>query len=62
MGSAGRRDRDGEMGRSEIGQLRAEVFSEMRSNFRWTIATMITLFGIAVPVWMWVLGRIVKGL
>lgn len=48
--------------RSEIGQLRSEVFSEMRSNFRWTIATMITLFGIAVPVWMWVLGRILKGL
>ena len=55
--------------RGEVGQLRSEVFaelrelrSEVRSAFRWTMATMITLFGIAVPVWMGVLAYIVKRL
>ncbi len=53
----------------EMGQPRGEVLaelrelrSEIRSNFRWTITTMVTLFGIAVPAWMWVLGYIVKHL
>ncbi|MBI3990485.1 MAG: DUF1640 domain-containing protein [candidate division NC10 bacterium] len=55
--------------RAEMSQSRGEVFAqlrelraEIRSNFRWTITTMITLFGIAIPAWMLVLGYIIKRL
>jgi len=54
---------------TEMGQLRTEVFAELRelrteirSNFRWTLTPMIALFWIAVPVWMGVLGYIIKGI
>lgn len=30
------------------------------SRFRWTVTTMVALFGVAVPVWMWFLGLILK--
>ena len=44
-------------------QLLAEfraLRAEMRSYFRWTITTMVTLFGLALPVWMWVLSLILR--
>lgn len=46
--------------RGEIAQLRSELTSEMRTYFRWTITTMIALFAVAMPAWMWVLGTILK--
>ena len=42
-----------------FGELR-ELRAEMRSHFRWTVTTMVALFGAAVPVWMWVLSLILK--
>jgi hypothetical protein len=41
---------------TEFRDLRAD----MRSRFRWTVTTMVALFGAAVPVWMWVLGLILR--
>ena len=32
------------------------------SALRWTITTMVALFGIAVPVWMWVLSLVLRPL
>jgi len=42
-----------------FGELRG-LRAEMRSHFRWTVTTMVALFGAAVPVWMWVLSLILK--
>ena len=42
-----------------FGELR-EVRVDMRSHFRWSVTTMVALFGVAVPVWMWVLGLVLK--
>jgi hypothetical protein len=42
--------------RAELRELRADI----RSHFRWTVTTMVALFGAAVPVWMWVLGLILR--
>ena len=40
----------------ELRGLRAD----MRAHFRWTVTTMVALFGLAVPVWMWFLSLILK--
>ncbi|MBI4561823.1 MAG: hypothetical protein HY724_07230 [Candidatus Rokubacteria bacterium] len=40
----------------ELRELRAD----MQSHFRWTVTTMVALFGLAVPVWMWFLSLILK--
>lgn len=40
----------------ELRELRAD----MRSHFRWTVTTMVALFGLAVPIWMWFLSLILK--
>jgi hypothetical protein len=37
-----------------------DLRAAMRSHFRWTVTTMVALFGAAVPVWMWVLSLILK--
>ncbi len=52
----------GEIGqlRAEMGQMRSELTAEMRTTLRWMITTMIALFGVAIPVWMWMLGAILK--
>jgi len=42
-----------------FGELR-EIRVDMRSHFRWSVTTMVALFGVAVPVWMWVLGLVLK--
>jgi len=42
-----------------FGELR-EIRVDMRSHFRWSVTTMVALFGVAVPVWMWVLGLTLK--
>jgi len=42
-----------------FGELR-ELRAEMRWHFRWTVTTMVGLFGVALPVWMWVLSLILK--
>ena len=53
--------------RHQAAEFRAEVTSElremradMRAHFRWTVTTMVALFGLAVPVWMWFLSLILK--
>lgn len=46
--------------RAEIAQLRTELTAEMRTFFRWTITSMVALFGIAMPIWMWVFGALLK--
>ncbi|MFQ5830594.1 MAG: hypothetical protein ACE5JD_15790 [Candidatus Methylomirabilia bacterium] len=40
----------------ELRELRAD----MRSHFRWTVTIMVAIFGAAVPIWMWVLGLILR--
>jgi hypothetical protein len=52
----------GEIGqvRSEMAQMRSELTAEMRTTLRWMITTMVALFGVAVPVWMWVLGALLR--
>ena len=40
----------------ELRELRAD----MRSHFRCTVPTMVALFGLAVPIWMWFLSLILK--
>ena len=52
----------GEIGqlRVEMGQFRSELTAEMRTTLRWMITTMVALFGVAMPVWMWMLGTILK--
>jgi len=42
-----------------LNELR-ELRGDMRSHFRWTVTTMVALFGIASPVWMWFLSLILK--
>ena len=42
-----------------LGELR-ELRAEMRWHFRWTVTTMVGLFGVALPGWMWVLSLILK--
>ena len=42
-----------------FGELR-ELRADMRSHFRWTVTTMVALFGVAVPIWMWVLSLILR--
>ena len=37
-----------------------ELRADMRTHFRWTVTTMVALFGAAVPVWMWVLSLILR--
>ena len=37
-----------------------DLRADMRTHFRWTVTTMVALFGAAVPVWMWVLSLILK--
>jgi len=52
----------GEIGqlRTEIGQMPSELTAEMRTTLRWMITTMVALFGVVMPVWMWVLGAVLK--
>ena len=37
-----------------------DLRADMRTHFRWTVTTMVALFGAAVPFWMWVLSLILK--
>ena len=37
-----------------------DLRADMRIDFRWTVTTMVALFGAAVPVWMWVLSLILR--
>ena len=37
-----------------------DLRADMRTHFRWTVTTMVALFGAAVPVWMWVLSLILR--
>lgn len=49
--------------RAELQEVRAEfreLRADMRSHFRWTVTPMVALFGVAVPVWMWVLSLILQ--
>jgi len=46
--------------RGEMSQLRIELTAEMRTTLRWMITTMIALFAVAMPAWMWILGVILK--
>jgi len=46
--------------RGEMSQLRTELTAEMRTTLRWMITTMVALFAVAMPAWMWVLGTILK--
>ncbi len=52
----------GEIGqlRGEMAQMRSELTAEIRTTLRWMITTMVALFGVAVPIWMWVLGALLK--
>ena len=51
--------RDGEF-RAEVTLGLREMRADMRAHFRWTVTTMVALFGLAVPVWMWFLSLILK--
>lgn len=46
----------------EIARRLERLEGQQISLFRWTITTMVALFGIAVPIWMWVLSLILKPL
>ena len=46
--------------RAEVTSGLREIRADMRAHFRWTVTTMVALFGLAVPVWMWFLSLIVK--
>ena len=46
--------------RAEVTTELREIRADMRAHFRWTVTTMIALFGLAVPVWMWFLSLILK--
>ena len=37
-----------------------DLRADMRAHFRWTVTTMVALFGVAVPIWMWVLSLILR--
>ncbi len=52
----------GELGqvRAEMAQMRPGLTAEIRTTLRWMITTMVALFGVAVPIWMWVLGALLK--
>ena len=45
---------------AEVTSELREIRADMRAHFRWTVTTMVALFGLAVPVWMWFLSLIVK--
>jgi len=46
--------------RTEISTELRELRADMRAHFRWTVTTMVALFGVTVPVWMWFLSLILK--
>jgi len=46
--------------RAEVTTELREMRADMRAHFRWTVTTMVALFGLAVPVWMWFLSLILK--
>ncbi len=46
--------------RAEVTSELREMRADMRAHFRWTVTSMVALFGLAVPVWMWFLSLIVK--
>ncbi len=46
----------------EVARRLERLESQQVSFFRWTITTMVALFGMAVPIWMWVLSVILKPL
>ena len=46
--------------RAEVTSELREIRADMRTHFRWTVTTMVALFGLAVPVWMWFLSLIVR--
>ena len=46
--------------RSDVTSELREMRADMRAHFRWTVTTMVALFGLAVPVWMWFLSLILK--
>lgn len=46
--------------RTEVTAEFREVRADLRAHFRWTVTTMVALFGLAVPVWMWVLSLILQ--
>lgn len=46
--------------RSEVTSELREIRADMRAHFRWTVTTMVALFGLAVPVWMWFLSLVLK--
>ncbi len=50
----------GEPSEAEVISELREIRADMRAHFRWTVTTMVALFGLAVPVWMWFLSLILK--
>ena len=50
----------GEPSEAEVTSELREIRADMRAHFRWTVTSMVALFGLAVPVWMWFLSLIVK--
>ncbi len=46
--------------RGELGQMRSELTAEMRTTLRRMITTVAALFGVAVAVWMWVPGALLR--
>lgn len=46
----------------EITRRLDTLAAAQQSAFRWTISTFVALFGIAVPLWMWVLSLVLRPL
>ena len=45
-------------GRAETGRVLAELKAEIRRWRRWTITTLVVLYGVVLPLYMWVLAPI----
>ena len=45
---------------AEVTSELREIRADMRAHFRWTVTTMVALFGLAVPIWMWFLSLILQ--
>ena len=50
----------GKPSEAEVTSEFREIRADMRAHFRWTVTTMVALFGLAVPVRMWFLSLILK--
>ncbi len=48
--------------RQEMQAGHAALRQEMQNYFRWTITTMVTLFGVAVPIWIAVIAYVLQRL